>query len=137
SRKLRAQFDQELQEIVPKINPDGDNWVPGDAPSQVLIWAVQALAKAGTLSIVGVYPQPAHNFPIGQAMNKNLTIHVANCPHRRYLPRLVDLVRNGTVDPTRVLTQQAPLMHALDAYKAFDERQAGWVKVELLPTLVA
>ncbi len=31
----------------------GGQWVPGDAPSQVLTWAVQAQAKAGTLSVIG------------------------------------------------------------------------------------
>ena len=47
--------------------------MPGDAPSQVLTWAVQSLAKAGTLSVVGVYPETMTRFPIGVAMMKNLT----------------------------------------------------------------
>jgi len=38
-----------------------------------LEWAVAALAKAGALSIVGVYPQTAKSFPVGQAMNKNIS----------------------------------------------------------------
>ncbi|CAM5327959.1 hypothetical protein SSTU70S_04744 [Stutzerimonas stutzeri] len=38
-------------------------WQPGDAPSQALEWAVQALAKAGTLSIIGVYSPEAMRFP--------------------------------------------------------------------------
>ncbi len=66
-------------------------------------------------------------------MNKNLTINMGNCNHRKYIPMLVDLVRNGTVDPTKVLTQVEPIMSAIDAYKAFDRRQPGWVKVELVP----
>jgi threonine dehydrogenase-like Zn-dependent dehydrogenase len=67
--------------------------VPGDAPSQVLEWAVKALAKAGTLSIVGVYPEAAKKFPIGLAMMKNLTVKAGNCNHRRYIPMLVEMVR--------------------------------------------
>jgi threonine dehydrogenase-like Zn-dependent dehydrogenase len=55
------------------------------------------------------------------------------CNHRRYVPMLVDLVRSGTIDPQQVLTQREPVMNALDAYKAFDQRQPGWIKVELLP----
>ncbi|MFH7024128.1 MAG: zinc-dependent alcohol dehydrogenase [Heteroscytonema crispum UTEX LB 1556] len=133
ARQEAKQFQQQLQQIAPKTNPQNGNWHPGNAPSQVLEWAVQALAKAGTLSIIGVYP-PSHNFfPIGMAMNKNLTINMGNCNHRKYIPTLVDLVRNGTVDPTKVLTQIEPLMSVLDAYKAFDKRQPGWVKVELVP----
>jgi threonine dehydrogenase-like Zn-dependent dehydrogenase len=40
---------------------------------------VTALAKAGTLSIIGVYPQQAKSFPIGLAMNKNLAVRMGNC----------------------------------------------------------
>ena len=30
-------------------------------------------------------------------MNRNVTIKAGNCNHRRYLPRLVDWTRNGTL----------------------------------------
>jgi threonine dehydrogenase-like Zn-dependent dehydrogenase len=70
AKQMKSWFRQEVREVAPKTNPDGENWRPGDAPSQALIWAVEALAKAGTFSIVGVYPQSARYFPIGEAMNK-------------------------------------------------------------------
>jgi threonine dehydrogenase-like Zn-dependent dehydrogenase len=127
------QFDQEQKKNAPKTNPRGDNWHPGDGPSQVLEWAVAALAKAGTLSIIGVYPQTAQSFPIGMAMNRNLTVNMGNCNHRKYLPTLVELVQSGRVEPTRVLTQVGPLMDVIAAYQAFDQRQPGWIKVELKP----
>ncbi|MBW4640031.1 MAG: hypothetical protein KME05_17735 [Gloeocapsa sp. UFS-A4-WI-NPMV-4B04] len=46
---------------------------------------------------------------------------------------LVDMVESGSIDPQKILTQQEPLMSAIEAYKAFDRRQPGWVKVELIP----
>ena len=134
AQKQAQQFQQEVQQIAPETNPQGDNWHPGNAPSQALEWAVQGLAKAGTLSIIGVYPPTQKSFPIGMAMNKNLTINMGNCNHRKYIPDLVDMVRKGTVDPAKILTQVEPLMSVLDAYKAFDRRQPGWVKVELVPS---
>ncbi|HZD21390.1 MAG TPA: hypothetical protein VE325_12020 [Burkholderiales bacterium] len=67
------------------------------------------------------------------AMEKNLTIKAGNTPHRKYLPHLVDLVASGVIDPTQVLTQAEPLADAIEAYKAFDRRESGWVKVELKP----
>ncbi|HEY7153058.1 MAG TPA: zinc-dependent alcohol dehydrogenase [Gemmataceae bacterium] len=137
SAQMKSWFRQEVREAAPKTNPDGDNWRPGDAPSQALLWSVEALAKAGTLSIIGVYPVSARSFPIGQAMNKNLTVKMGNCPHRKYLPLLVNLVRNGTVKPETVLTKVEPLMNVIEAYKAFDERQPGWMKVALEPALIA
>lgn len=133
AKQQAQQFQQELEQIAPQTNPQDGNWHPGNAPSQVLEWSVQALAKAGTLSIIGVYPPTHKFFPIGMAMNKNLTMNMGNCNHRKYIPILVDMVQSGIVDPTKVLTQVGPLMSAIDAYKAFDRRQPGWVKVELVP----
>lgn len=118
--------------------PDGKTpapklWQPGDGPGQVLEWAVNCVAKAGTIGIIGVYPPTAREFPIGAAMNKNLTIKAGNCNHRRYVPHLVDMVRNGTVDPLSILTKSEPLLSALDAYEKFDQRGSGWLKVRLDP----
>jgi threonine dehydrogenase-like Zn-dependent dehydrogenase len=125
-------FQQELQQIAPHQHPVGDNWHPGQAPSQAQRWAIQALAKAGTLAIIGVYPPNDTFFPIGMAMNKNLTIKMGNCNHRKYIPRLIELVQSGSFDPTRIVTQHQPMDSVLDAYKAFDTRQPGWIKVELM-----
>jgi len=128
-----AEMVEELEAIAPETNPRDGNWWPGDAPSQVLTWGVEALAKAGTFAIVGVYPPKARNFPIGLAMNKNLTLQMGNCNHRKYIPLLIEKVRLGVVDPLEILMQAEPLISAIDAYKAFDQRLSGWMKVELLP----
>ncbi|WP_338863720.1 zinc-dependent alcohol dehydrogenase [Myxococcus stipitatus] len=130
----RTEAKREVKEAAPHTHPSGANWVPGDAPAQVLTWAVEALAKAGTLSIIGVYPAQVHTFPIGQAMNKNLTLNMGNCNHRKYIPRLLELVRSGVVDPTAILSHVEPMDSALDAYRNFDLRKPGWVKVELEPS---
>jgi threonine dehydrogenase-like Zn-dependent dehydrogenase len=50
------------------------------------------------------------------------------------VPELVEMVRMGRVDPTAILTQREALTSAIDAYKAFDLREAGWTKVELKPS---
>jgi threonine dehydrogenase-like Zn-dependent dehydrogenase len=55
------------------------------------------------------------------------------CNHRKYIPHLIELIRSGAFDPTSIVTQQEPLISVIDAYKAFDTRQPGWLKVELLP----
>jgi threonine dehydrogenase-like Zn-dependent dehydrogenase len=46
---------------------------------------------------------------------------------------LLDVVRAGAVDPTEIITQHQPVVSAIDAYKHFDRRDAGWVKVVLEP----
>ena len=132
SKKKQKQFDDELDEIAPESEPKGDNWHPGDGPSQVLLWATSAVAKAGSLSIIGVYGELG-DFPIGDAMEKNLTIKMGNCNHRKYIPHLIELVRSGAVDPSQILTQERPLDSAIEAYEAFDTRRNGWIKVKLDP----
>jgi threonine dehydrogenase-like Zn-dependent dehydrogenase len=137
AQQQMEQFQQQVHEIAPETNPQNGSWHPGNAPSQALEWAVQGLAKAGTLSIIGVYPPTHKFFPIGMAMNKNLTLKMGNCNHRRYIPKLIDMVQSGMVTPTQILTQTEPMTSVLDAYKAFDQRRPGWVKVELIPSAVA
>jgi threonine dehydrogenase-like Zn-dependent dehydrogenase len=123
----------ERKMVAPKTNPKNGNWHPGDAPSQVFTWAMETIAKAGTLSIIGVYPETAEFFPIGQAMEKNLTLKMGNCNHRKYIPMLLDKVRAGVINPEKVLTHIEPMTSVLQAYRAFDTRQPGWIKVELQP----
>jgi threonine dehydrogenase-like Zn-dependent dehydrogenase len=129
----KKEFEAEQKKVAPKTNPKGDNWHPGDAPSQALQWAVKALAKAGTLSIIGVYPETLQSFPIGAAMFKNLTIKMGNCHHRKYIPKLLELVRMGAIEPTKILTHTGPLTGAIEAYQNFDRREPGWIKVMLEP----
>jgi threonine dehydrogenase-like Zn-dependent dehydrogenase len=137
AKESRKEQKRQAAEQEPKAAPEGELWQPGDAPSQALVWSVDAVAKAGTVAIIGVYPETAETFPIGKAMNRNLTLQMGNCPHRRYVPKLLELVRSGAVDPTTILSQREPLASAIDAYKAFDTRQPGWMKVELVPPRMA
>lgn len=135
-RSKVKEFKEQVRKVAPNQHPRGKNWRPGSGPSQVLEWAVESIAKAGTLSIIGVYSEVLNVFPIGGATEKNLTIRMGNCNHRKYIPKLVDITRAGFVDPSKILTKIEPLMSALDAYKAFDLRQPGWLKVELIPSAV-
>jgi threonine dehydrogenase-like Zn-dependent dehydrogenase len=127
------QFDAEQAQAAPQTNVHGDNWVPGDAPSQAAQWAAQAVAKAGTIGIIGVYPQTFDSYPIGVVMNKNVTVKAGNCNHRHYIPQLVGMVTNGTVDPALLLTGHEPMTDVLAAYREFDRREPGWIKVALNP----
>ncbi|HEX6472036.1 MAG TPA: zinc-dependent alcohol dehydrogenase [Streptosporangiaceae bacterium] len=127
------EFEHEREQVAPRTNVHGTQWMPGDAPSQAVRWAVEMVAKAGTIGIVGVYPPRYTSFPLGTAMNRNLTVKAGNCNHRRYVPGLLSRIATGDVDPTTVLTQQETLPSAIEAYEAFDRREPGWTKVVLEP----
>jgi threonine dehydrogenase-like Zn-dependent dehydrogenase len=134
--KARQEDDEhraELRRIAAETNEQNGQWKPGDAPTQAHSWAVESLAKAGTLGIVGVYPPTDRFFPIGTALARNLTINLGNGNHPRYIPRLLDMVESGVVEPEKVLTQHEPLADAPAAYREFDLRSPGWLKVALEP----
>ncbi|HZB81976.1 MAG TPA: zinc-dependent alcohol dehydrogenase [Rubrobacteraceae bacterium] len=126
-------FQAELNRVAPETNPQGDTWVPGDAPPQSMVWAAQAVMKAGVIGVIGVFPPQAMTAPMGTIQQRNLTVRGGNCNHRKYMPMLVGLVATGAMDPTEILTNTEPLTSAIEAYEAFDRREPGWIKVELEP----
>ena len=129
-----SQFEEAQREVAPETNAQGDQWVPGDAPTLVSQWAVESVAKAGRIGIIGVYSPQLTHYPIGAAMNKNLTVRMGNCNHRAVTPPLIDLVAAGLFDPTRFITQEVGAEDALSAYRSFDRREEGWLKTILEPS---
>jgi threonine dehydrogenase-like Zn-dependent dehydrogenase len=112
-------------------NAQEASFAPGDAPDQALQWAVRSVAKAGTIAVIGVYPPTMDSFPIGLVMNKNVSVNAGNCNHRRYIPELLSMTANGTLDPATVLTDQVPMTDVPNAYREFDRHEPGWLKVAL------
>jgi threonine dehydrogenase-like Zn-dependent dehydrogenase len=66
-------------------------------------------------------------------MNKNLTIKMGNCNHRKYIPSLLAYIESNVFDPSLILSQVIPMSSVVNAYKEFDKRHDGWVKVEIIP----
>jgi threonine dehydrogenase-like Zn-dependent dehydrogenase len=60
-------------------------------------------------------------------------LNLGNCNPRRYVPRLLDLVRTGAINPTSVITQIEDMPTVLDAYETFDRRGSGWTKAVIAP----
>jgi threonine dehydrogenase-like Zn-dependent dehydrogenase len=128
---MKDEFSRELKKTAPSAHVEGEEWIAGNAPSQALRWEIMGLAKAGTLGVIGVYPETFSTMPFGSAMMKNLTIKSGNCPHRKYIPMLMEQVQSGALHPEKVITKSEAFTSVLDAYHAFDERQSGWLKVAL------
>jgi threonine dehydrogenase-like Zn-dependent dehydrogenase len=127
---VEGDYGEELNRVAPETNPQGDTWVPSDAPPQSLVWSTQSVKKAG---VIGVFPPQAMTAPIGVLQQRNLTVRGGNCNHRKYIPKLVSLVATGALDPTTILTKTEPITDTNEACEAFCRRQPGWIKVELNP----
>ena len=49
---------------------------------------------------------------------------IGPAPARRFLPRLIDLVWDGTIHPGKVFDLTLPLSEVAEGYRAMDERRA-------------
>jgi threonine dehydrogenase-like Zn-dependent dehydrogenase len=95
--------------------------------------AILCCRKGGTLSVPGVYGGLADKIPLGALMNKALTIKTGQTHVHKYVPKLLDYVRQGRIDPSFVVTHRLPLAEAPYAYEIFREKRDGCIKVVLDP----
>jgi len=51
-------------------------------------------------------------------------LHGGPAPVRRFLPKLIDLIQNGTINPGKVFDLTLPLARVAEGYRAMDERRA-------------
>lgn len=98
-----------------------------------LTWAIDSVRRGGTVSIVGVYGPPFNLVPMGSAMNKGLTLRMGQCNVRRYMPHLLEHIRQGRVDAKGIITHRFPLQDAARAYEIFSKKEDGCVKCVLVP----
>ncbi len=93
-----------------------------DRPS-VLREVIMACRKGGTISISGVYSGFVDKFPIGPLMNKALTIKSGLVHAQKYIPELLEKIKNGDLDPTYLKTQEWSLHEGNDGYKMFSDNR--------------
>ncbi len=98
-----------------------------------LHWAINSLKKGGVLSIVGVYGPTGNLIPIGNVVNKGLTVRANQASVKRLLPRLIEHVQNGILDPKALITHRVPLEEVADAYHIFSEKLDNCIKPVLIP----
>jgi threonine dehydrogenase-like Zn-dependent dehydrogenase len=99
----------------------------------VLRQMMVACRKGGTLSVMGVYSGFIDKVPMGAAFNKGLTIRMGQMHGQRYIPKLVEMVERGDVDPAQVFTHQLPLEQTKQGFEMFKHKQDNCIKVLLKP----
>jgi threonine dehydrogenase-like Zn-dependent dehydrogenase len=91
--------------------------------------ALGAARPGGYVSYVGV----PHGVELdGQDLFfRHVRLHGGPAPVRRYLPKLIELITAGTIQPGRVFDLELPLEKVAEGYRAMDERRA--IKTLLRP----
>ncbi len=101
-----------------------------------LHWAINSVKKGGNVSIVGVYGPTGNIIPIGNAVNKGLTIKGNQASVKRHLPHLIEHIRAGRLNPKGIITHRIPLEEAADAYHMFANKLDNCIKTVLIPPSV-
>ena len=112
-------------------------------------WVIEALAElvhpGGRLGIIGVFvdqdPRAGGELerrgslavPWGRLFKKGVTIGMGRDHDERYNGRLRDLIVTGRAKPSTIVSHHVALDEAPAAYRQFDARRDGYLKVVLRP----
>jgi threonine dehydrogenase-like Zn-dependent dehydrogenase len=96
---------------------------------EAMMQAIQSTRPGGSIGYVGV----PHGVELNgeQLFFSHTHLHGGPAPVRRFLPKLIDLVWNGKMNPGKVFDLTLPLDQVEEGYRAMDERRA--IKVLLRP----
>ena len=94
-----------------------------------MMQAIRSTRPGGHVGYVGVAHDVA--LPGEEMFFSHVHLHGGPAPVRRFLPELIDLIWNRTVDPGKVFDLTLPLDDAAEGYRAMDERRA--IKALLTP----
>lgn len=95
--------------------------------------ALLCAAPGGTVSVVGVNLNLALPFPMPVALMKRLTFRVTLASIPTTWSALIPLVVSGRLHPEDVFTHRMGLSDAAEAYRIFEAREDGVLKVLLDP----
>ena len=94
---------------------------------------IDLLRPGGTLAAAGVHTEATFAFSPGEAYDKNLTYRAGRCSVRAYMDEALELAGDSKLDVASIVTDRVHLDDAVEAYRRFDRREGGCVKVLLLP----
>lgn len=106
-----------------------DSAIEAVGSQESMMQAIRSTRPGGHIGYVGV----SHDveLPGGELFFGLVHLHGGPAPVRRYLPELIDLIWNRTIDPGKVFDKTLTLDEAAAGYEAMDKREA--IKVMLKP----
>ncbi|WP_444948103.1 zinc-dependent alcohol dehydrogenase family protein [Micromonospora ureilytica] len=96
---------------------------------QSMMQAINSARHGGHVGFVGVTHDVS--LPGMDMFNSLVHLHGGPAPVRRFLPELIELISDRTIDPGKVFDLDLPLEQAAEGYQAMDERRA--IKTLLRP----
>lgn len=108
---------------------------------------VMAVKSTGKIGVVGVFvpkdpkskeklQKKGHmDFDFGNFWMKGQSISTGQANVKAYNRQLATLISVGKAQPSQIISHELPLEKATQAYKHFDDRDKGWIKVILKPEM--
>lgn len=96
-------------------------------------FAIRLVRPRGTVSVIGVQQARRFPFPLERAFAQGLTFRAGTCSVPEELPALFPLVQSGRLAPEKYISHRMPLSEGAEAYKLFESREAGALKMVLTP----
>ena len=92
-----------------------------------------AVKKYGTIQLTGIYGMQYNMFPLGNMFERNISVKMGQAPVVHYMPMLYNMIVNGEIDPTDIITHKMSLDDASEAYKLFHDHEDNSIKFVLKP----
>ena len=96
-------------------------------------FALRMVKRRGTVSVIGVQQSRRFAFPLERAFAAGLTFRIGTCSVPEELPALFPLVQSGRLRPEKYVSHRLPLSKGAEAYRLFEAREAGALKMVLTP----
>lgn len=128
-------FAQNAVGLLPDALAQKTMDVAGVDRLSVLHSAVDSVRRGGTISLSGVYGGTASPVPLKTMFDKQIQFRMGQCNVRRWTDELLPLVEEPS-DPlgvTDLVTHEVSIDEAPMAYKTFQKKQDGCIKVILKP----
>lgn len=93
--------------------------------------ALRLAARRGTVSVIGVQQSKRFAFPLERAFTLGLTFRIGTCSVPEEWPALIPLVQAGRLKPERYISHRMKLSQGEEAYKTFEAREDGALKMVL------
>lgn len=101
-------------------------------PPEVLGQTFELVRRGGTIAVVGVYSDFETTIPLNDLWLKGITLSFGGiCPVPALWHDALDLIAQGAVDPTVIISHRLPLEEAEEGYRLFDRREALKVVLEV------
>lgn len=98
-----------------------------------LHWAINSVKKGGIVSVVGIYGPTDTLIPMGNLVNKGITLRGNQAAVKRLMPRLIKHIEDGILNPKEIITHRIPLEEVAEGYHIFSAKRDNCIKPVLMP----